>query len=86
MKPPSHNDDDNPDKESEDESRARRREMFRYAGLSTQVAVSIGASVFIGVKADKGLKLSFPILSWLLPLLVIVVLLVNLIRHGSGKK
>jgi hypothetical protein len=82
-----------PDKdsgESNDKSRGdsgdRRRELMRYAGLSTQVVVSIGVSVFLGMKADKGLKLSFPILSWALPLLVIVVLLVNLIKSGSGKK
>ena len=64
----------------------RRRELMRYAGLSTQLVVSIGVSVFLGMKADKGLKVSFPILSWALPLLVIVVLLVNLIKSGSGKK
>ena len=64
----------------------RRRDLIRYAGLSTQVVVSIGVSVFLGMKADKGLKLSFPILSWALPLLVIVVLLVNLIKSGPGKK
>ena len=68
------------------DSSDRRRELMRYAGLSTQVVVSIGVSVFLGMKADKGLKLSFPILSWALPLLVIVVLLVNLVKSGSGKK
>ncbi len=77
--------------ESNDDSRGgdssdRRRELIRYAGLSSQVVVSIGVSVFLGMKADKGLKVSFPILSWALPLLVIVVLLVNLIKTGSRKK
>jgi len=68
------------------DSNDRRRELIRYAGLSTQVVVSIGVSVFLGMKADKGLKVSFPILSWALPLLVIVVLLVNLIKSsGTGK-
>jgi len=64
----------------------RRRELVRWAGLSTEVVASVGVSVYLGVKADKWLKLSFPILSWALPLLVIVVLLVNLIRSGSNKK
>ena len=64
----------------------RRRELIRWAGLSTEVVASVGISVFLGVKADKWLKLSFPILSWALPLLVIVVLLINLIRQGSNKK
>jgi hypothetical protein len=72
--------------ESNDDRNERRRELMRYAGLSTQVVVSIGVSVFLGMKADKGLKVSFPILSWALPLLVIVVLLVNLVKSGSGKK
>ncbi len=63
----------------------RRRELLRYAGLSTEVVASIGLSVFLGMKADKWLKVSFPILSWALPLLVIVVLLYTLIKAGSGK-
>ena len=68
------------------DSNDRRRELLRYAGLSSQVVASVGISVFLGMKADKWLKLSFPILSWALPLLVIVVLLINLIRSGSDKK
>jgi len=63
----------------------RRRELMRYAGLSSEVAASIGIAVLLGVKADKWLKVSFPILSWCLPLLVIVVLIINLIKEGSGK-
>jgi hypothetical protein len=68
------------------DSKDRRRELLRYAGLSSEVVASIGVSVFLGMKVDKWLKVSFPILSWALPLLVIVVLLVSLIRTGSGKK
>jgi len=64
----------------------RRRELIRWAGLSSEVVASVGISVFLGVKADKWLKLSFPILSWALPLLVIVVLLISLVREGSKKK
>ena len=63
----------------------RRRELLRYAGLSTQVVASVGVSVYLGMKGDKWLKVSFPILSWALPLLVIVVLLINLIRSGTDK-
>ena len=59
---------------------------MQYAGVSTQVVVSVGLSVFLGIKADKWLKVSFPILSLALPLLVIVVLLVSLVRAGSSKK
>ena len=63
----------------------RRGELLRYAGLSSQVVASVLLSLFIGVKADKWLNVSFPILSWALPLLVIVVLIVKLIKSSSRK-
>jgi hypothetical protein len=63
-----------------------RRQLMRYAGLSTEVAASVGVSLWLGLKADKWLKLSFPIFSWGLPLLVIVLLLVQLIKASSGGK
>jgi hypothetical protein len=65
---------------------SRRRQLVRYAGISSEVTASVGLSVFLGIKADKWLKLSFPIFSWALPLLVIVVLLVQLVKAGSDKK
>jgi hypothetical protein len=71
---------------SDRRSNDRRKELLRWAGLSTEVVASVGFSLFLGVKADKWLKLSFPILSLALPLVVIVVLLINLIREGSNKK
>lgn len=63
-----------------------RRQLMRYAGLAGELAVAVGIAVWIGVEADKRLKLSFPIFSWIVPLLVIVVLLVQLIKANSGKK
>jgi TctA family transporter len=63
----------------------RRAELYRYAGLSGQVAVSVGISIFFGVKADKWLHLTFPIFSWALPLLVIVLLIIKLVKESSGR-
>ncbi|MHA4809815.1 AtpZ/AtpI family protein [Flavitalea flava] len=63
-----------------------RRELLRYAGLSTEVVASVGLSIFIGVKADKWLHVSFPLLTWALPLLVIVVLIVKLIKESSKNR
>lgn len=63
-----------------------RRELLRYAGLSSEVFVSVGLSLFIGIKADKWIALSFPIFSWALPLLVIVVLIIKLVKETSRNK
>lgn len=63
-----------------------RRQLVYYAGLAGQVAASVGFSVWLGMKADKWFKVNFPIFSWVVPLLVIVVVLVQLIKANSGKK
>jgi hypothetical protein len=63
-----------------------RRQLMRYAGLSGQVAASVGIAVWLGVKADKWLKVNFPIFSLVVPLLVIVFVLVQIIKANSGKK
>ena len=59
---------------------------MRYAGLATQMMVSLGIAVFLGLKGDKWLKLSFPILSWLLPLLVLAAIMYKLIKDTGPKK
>jgi hypothetical protein len=63
-----------------------RRQLMRYASLGGQVAASVGIAVWLGVKADKWLKLNFPIFSLVVPLLVIVFVLVQIIKANSGKK
>jgi hypothetical protein len=63
-----------------------RKELYRYASLSGQVAASVGLALFLGIRADKWLHGSFPIFSWALPLLVIVVLIVKLVKESSRKK
>jgi chromate transport protein ChrA len=59
---------------------------MRYAGLSSQVAVSVGLAVWLGVKADKWLKVSFPIFSLVVPLLVIVIVLVQIHKSQFREK
>jgi hypothetical protein len=62
------------------------KDLMRYAGLATQMLISLGIAVFIGLKADKWLKLSFPILSWLLPLLVLAAILYKIVKETGPKK
>jgi len=58
---------------------------MRYAGLATQMLAGLGIAVFIGLKADKWLGLSFPVLSWLLPLLVLGAIIYQIIKATGPK-
>lgn len=61
-----------------------RKVLLQYAGLSAEVCISVGLSIFIGLKADKWLHLS-PVFAWVLPLLVIVGLIVKLIKGSTPR-
>lgn len=59
---------------------------MRYAGLGTQILVSLGLAVFAGYKLDKWLNLSFPLLVLLLPVVVLCMMIYKLIKETSRKK
>lgn len=59
---------------------------MRYAGLGTQILVSLGIAVFAGYKIDSWLGISLPLLVWLLPLVVLIVMMYKLIKETSKKK
>ena len=61
-------------------------ELLRYASLGTQLFVSLGLAVFLGLKADKWLKISAPLLVLLLPLLVLAGILYKIIKETSKRK
>lgn len=61
------------------------RDLLRYAGLGTQIFVALGLAVYIGLKADGWMKTPFPILVWVLPLLIIIVMIFKLIKETSKK-
>jgi hypothetical protein len=60
-------------------------DLMRYAGLGTQLFVSLALAVFIGFKADKWLHIGIPLFSWLLPLAVICVMIYQLIKDTSKR-
>ncbi len=62
------------------------RDLLKYAGLATQIFLSLGLAVFIGIKLDQWLKLSFPVAVWVLPLLILVALMYKLIKETNNKK
>ena len=60
--------------------------LLKYAGLTTQFLVAIGISVYGGMKLDEWMNLSFPLLVWVLPLLVITGVIIKIIKDTGPKK
>lgn len=56
---------------------------MKYAGLATQIFVSLAIAAFLGYQADRFLKLSVPVLVVILPLLVLFVLFYKLFKETS---
>ena len=59
--------------------------LYRYIGLTTQILVAIGVGVFIGYRVDKWLSFSIPLLVWVLPLVIIVLIVWQIIKDTSKK-
>ena len=60
-------------------------ELLQYAGMGAQFLVSIGVGIFLGIKVDEWIHISFPLMVWLLPLLIITGLIIKIIKDTSGK-
>ncbi|MEO8568739.1 MAG: hypothetical protein ABI419_06375 [Ginsengibacter sp.] len=69
-----------------DTRKESNKQLMRYGGLAMQFFVSIGLALFIGMKADGWIKMSFPLFVWLLPLLIIVAIIYRLIKETSARK
>lgn len=59
--------------------------IMQYAGMGVQFLVAISLAVFIGIKADGWLQLTFPLLVWLLPLIMIFGVTFKIIKETSKK-
>jgi F0F1-type ATP synthase assembly protein I len=62
-----------------------KRLLMQYAGLATQLVVSLGVGVFIGFWIDKKASLPVPIFTWLLPLIILIALFIKIFRDTSRK-
>ena len=78
---------DNSEKNSKNTAERNRRnsQLLRYSAITAQIFVSIGLGVFIGIKADGWLHLTFPLLVWLLPLVIIFGIMYKIIKDTSNK-
>lgn len=59
--------------------------LMKYASLGTQFFVAIGIGVWGGMKLDSWIKVPFPLLVWLLPLLLIVGIIIKIIIETKEK-
>ena len=59
--------------------------IMQYAGMGVQFLVGIALAVFIGIKADGWFHLSFPLLVWLLPLIMIFGVTYKIVKETSKK-
>jgi len=59
--------------------------LLKYLGLGTQIMISLALAVFIGLKLDKWLSFSTPLLVWILPLLVLIAMIWKVIKDTSKK-
>ena len=60
--------------------------LLQYASIGTQFLAGIGIGVFVGLKGDQWLNLKFPLLVWILPLLILIAMIARLIKATSKKK
>ena len=58
---------------------------MQYAGLATQLAVGLFLATYAGMWADKKIGIHIPLLVWLLPLLLLIVMMIKAGRDTSKK-
>lgn len=59
--------------------------LLQYAGLATQLVVSLGSGVFIGYWIDKKSRIAVPVFTWLLPLIILIAIFIKVIKDTSKK-
>ncbi|RFM28766.1 AtpZ/AtpI family protein [Deminuibacter soli] len=61
------------------------RLLLQYAGFAFQIMVGLALGVYAGHQFDKWLKTGFPLLVWILPLMVIIALIVKAVKDTNKK-
>jgi chromate transport protein ChrA len=72
--------------ESKQRSNKNYSDLLRYASMGTQIFVALGLAVFVGLKADKWLKISAPLLVLILPLIVLAGIIYKIVKETSKQK
>jgi hypothetical protein len=72
-------------KSQKSQQQSNNRLLLKYAGLGMQILVSLALAIFVGTKVDKWLAFKTPMLVWIFPLLVIIVMIYQVIKDTSKK-
>ncbi len=72
--------------ESKQRSNNNYSDLLRYASMGTQIFVALGLAVFVGLKADRWLKISAPLLVLILPVIVLVGIIYKIVKETSKQK
>jgi len=67
-------------------SKNNNSDLLRYVSMGTQIFVGLGLAVFIGLKADKWLKISAPLLVLVLPVMVLAGIIYKIFKETSRQK
>ncbi|MES2005372.1 MAG: AtpZ/AtpI family protein [Bacteroidota bacterium] len=59
--------------------------LMQYAGFAAQLAVALVLAVYAGMWLDKHTGIHFPILIWLLPLVLLIGMLVKVVKDTTKK-
>ncbi|MCX6206144.1 MAG: hypothetical protein NTZ19_07825 [Bacteroidetes bacterium] len=62
------------------------RLLWQYAGLATQLLITLGLALYFGQWLDKKIGWDLSLLVWVLPLLVLLATMIKLIKDTSNKK
>jgi len=72
--------------ESKQRSNKNYSDLLRYASMGTQIFVALGLAVFVGLKVDRWLKISAPLLVLILPVIVLVGIIYKIVKETSKQK
>lgn len=65
---------------------SNKKLLYRYAGFTMQLLVSLGLATYIGYWIDKKTAYSIPLLVWILPLLILITMIFKAIKDTNKKQ
>ena len=66
--------------------RNNNSDLLRYAGMGSQMLAVLAAAVFIGIKLNKWLKISPPLLVIILPVISLIGIFYKVLKDTSKRK